>query len=123
MPNELDTTRKELPPIRDALSGDSRQLAFTVVDGDGNSVDISDADVEWSLHTRAYAASETVLDGDDASVTIQTDGVIDPEEGEFRVDIDASASETLYGDYYHRPRIEQADGSVASWLGEIVLTG
>ena len=115
----------DLPAIEDFLSGDSRSLTFTVVDAAGDPVDISNATVSWSMSERAYqdASDSTVLDGSDAGVELVTDSRVDTTAGEWEVRIDPAATEDdIYGTYYHRPVVEQADGSTATWRGKLVIT-
>jgi hypothetical protein len=114
-----------LPDIDDWLSGDSRTLAFTVVDADGNAVDISAATVSWTLHNRAYqdASDSTVLSGSDSGVELVTDSRVDTANGEWEVRVsDDATTDDIYGEYFHRPVVEQADGSVAAWRGRIVIS-
>jgi hypothetical protein len=115
----------DLPAIEDFLSGDSRTLAFTVVDASGDPVDISNASVSWSLHERAYqdASDSTVLDGSDSGVELVTDSRVDTTAGEWEVRIDPSATDDgIYGQYWHRPVVEQQGGSTATWRGKLIIT-
>lgn len=122
--HELDIYAFELPTIEDFLSGDSRTLAFQVVDGDGTGVGITAATVTWGLFEREYQteSADAILTESDGDVTVVTSGSVDPTVGEFKVQLSPAASEDLWGEYYHRPKVEQADGSVAKWRGELVLT-
>ena len=52
MVHELTQYDFELPAIEDAFAGDSRTLAFQVVDADGSGVDISGATVLGVLSLR-----------------------------------------------------------------------
>jgi len=124
MPHNLDLYDFTLPKIDSWLSGDSRTLAFVVTDAAGNPVDISNADISWLLAERAYIddASDAVVSGADSGVEIVTDSRVDTTQGEFEVRVDAEATENIYGEYHQRPEVEQADGTRASWSGEIVLT-
>ena len=124
MPHQLDRFAFELPEIDSWLSGDDRALVFQVVDSDGTPVDISTATVEWFLFDRAYQdnPANAVLTGDDSGVELVTDSRVDSENGVWEVRIDGAASEDLYGGYYHRPAVEQSDGSRASWRGSLTIT-
>jgi hypothetical protein len=124
MPHQLSQFAFELPDIDEWLSGDDRSLVFQVVDGDGNPVDISTASVEWTLYERAYNDDPTtaVLSGSDSGVELVTDNRVDTTNGEWEVRIDGAATADLYGTYWHRPAVEQTDGSSASWRGEILIT-
>jgi len=124
MPHQLDRFAFELPTVDEWLSGDDRVLQFVVTDGDGDPVDISTATVEWGLWDRAYEddPADAVLTGDDSGVELVTDSRVDSENGEWEVRIDGAASADLYGTYWHRPAVEQSDGSKASWRGKISIT-
>ena len=113
-----------LPTIDDWVAGDDRELVFRVVDAEGDPVDISQADVAWRLFERAYhdAESDAVLSGSDSGVELVTDSRVDTSAGQWAVRVDGAATNDEWGAFYHRPRVEQADGTVASWRGEIVLT-
>lgn len=122
--HDLELYDFELPTIEDALAGDSRTLAFQVVDADGNGVDITAATVSWALFEREYQsdASDAVIDESDSEVSVVTDDGVDPTLGEFEVRLDPGATDALWGEFYHRPKVTQADGSVVSWRGELILT-
>ena len=123
--HDLDLHRFGLPEISEFFAGDDRALAFRVVDGDGNGVDISGATVEWALFRRQYEkrpASTPVLSGSDEGVELVTDDRVDTESGQWEVRLDDSASDGLVGEYWHRPRVIQSDESTASWRGRIILT-
>lgn len=124
MPHQLDLYSFELPAIEDWLAGDNRVLDFVVTDADGNAIDISNATVSWSLFDRAYQndPANAIISGDDADVEIVTDTRVDTTAGEFEVRLDSSATESLYGEYWHRPVVEQSDGSTAKWRGRAILT-
>jgi len=124
MPHELDVYDFELPAVKDWLAGDNRTLAFQVVDGAGNPVDLTDATVAWRLFEREYQddPEDAVLSGDDGTVELVTDSRVDSENGEWEVRLDTGATPDLYGEYYHRPEVIQSDGSQATWRGEVVVT-
>jgi len=125
MVHEVSIYDFELPEIEDWLAGDDRTLAFQVVDGDGNAVDISTATVSFGLFDREYeddAADAVVSDGD-SSVEVVTDSRVDTVDGEFVVHIDGEATEDdIYGEYYQRAVVEQSDGTLASWRGRVIIT-
>lgn len=114
----------ELPEIDDWLSGDDRVLAFRVVGADGDPVDISNADVSWMLFDRPYAddPADAVLSGDDSGVELVTDSRVDTANGEWEVRVDGDATAELWGEFTHRPVVEQSDGTSASWIGTAILT-
>lgn len=123
MTHEVSVYDFELPTIDDWLAGDDRTLAFTVTDGDGNSVDIQDATVYWEVFERPYQtdSANTVLDGGDSDVEIVTDSRVDSSKGEFEVRVDGEATDDIWGAYWHRPRVEEEDGSEVRWRGKIIL--
>jgi len=122
--HDLELYDFELPTIEDALAGDSRTLAFRVVDADGSGVDITPATVGWALFEREYQSesADAVIDESDSEVSVVTSGSVDPTLGEFEVRLDPGATDAVWGEFYHRPEVEQADGSVVSWRGELILT-
>jgi hypothetical protein len=125
VPHQLTQYDYELPDIEAWISGDSRTLAFQVVDADGDGVDISGASVSWAMYRRAYEddPANAVLTGSDSGVELVTDNRVNSAEGDWEVRINPSATEAdIYGQYFHRPSVEQSDGSRASWRGRIVLT-
>jgi hypothetical protein len=124
MPHDLNRTAFELATVDEWLSGDDRTLAFQVVDGDGNTLDIGNATVSWEMYDRPYHddPADAVLDGSDSGVELVTDARVDTSAGEWEVRIDGEATDDLYGDYWHRPAVEQPDGTEATWRGKIELT-
>lgn len=114
----------ELPRIEDFLAGDSRTLAFQVVDQNGNGVDISNATVSWALYERAYQSDpgQAILSDADSGVETVTDNRVDTSVGEWEVRLDDNATDGEWGRLYHRPTVEQQDGTEANWFGELVLT-
>jgi hypothetical protein len=122
--HELEQYQFELPRIEDALAGDSRTLAFQVVDGDGDGVPISAATISWALFDRKYQSdpADAILSDADSDVSLVTSGSVDPTVGEFEVSLAPAATADTWGEFYHRPEVEQADGSIVSWRGELVLT-
>lgn len=122
--HDLSQHVAELPAIDDWLSGDDRVLAFRVVDADGNAVDISNATVGWSLFARPYHddPADAVLSDADSGVELVTDSRVDTSNGEWEVRVDGAATADRWGEFTHRPVVEQSDGTRASWRGEIVLS-
>lgn len=124
MVHELSQYAFELPGVTEWLSGDDRVLAFQVVDEDGTGQDISSATVQWRLFDRAYQddSADAIVTESDSGVEVVTDTRVDTSIGEFEVRVDGDVTAEEWGEYYHRPIVEQADGTRASWRGEVVLT-
>ena len=124
MPHSLDPSAFILDDVVDFLAGDSRVLSFTLTDGNGNPVDVSNATIEYRWFEREYQTGDSaaVLTGDDADVEIVTDNRVDTTAGEFEIRLDPSATVDLYGDYYQKARVVQEDESEASWVGRINIT-
>lgn len=122
--HDLDIYDHTLPDIDDAFSGDSRTLSFQVTDGNGDGVDISNATVTWGLWDREYLDddADAELTQADSGVEVVTDNRVDTSIGQFEIRLDPQATEDLWGDFYHRPAVEQSDGSVASWRGVLTIT-
>lgn len=122
--HDLSQYRFTLPQIDDWIAGDDRILAFRVVGGDGDPVDISAATPTWELHDRPYTddSADAVLDGSDAGVEVVTDNRVNTEQGEWEVRLDGDATDDMWGEFTHRPEVEDADGNIASWKGAVVLT-
>jgi len=123
MATDLDIATGDDLPTVEMLAGDSRTLAFQVVDADGTGVDISGATVTWGLFAREYLddPADAELTGGDSGVEIVTDARVETTNGEFEVRLAPGATEDIWGRYYHRPEVEQQDGSVASWRGPLII--
>ena len=124
MATQISPYDYDLPETRDINAGDSRTFAFTVVDADGNPVDISNATVTWALFNRPYQddPADAVLSGDDADVEVVTDNRVDTTAGEFEIRLEPSATEELWGEFTQRPEVVQLGGSTASWRGTVVVS-
>jgi len=124
MPHQLERYAFQLPEVEEWLAGDSRILAFQVVNDNGDGVDISNAAVSWALFQRSYKSdpADAVLSDSDSDIKIVTDNRVDTSIGEFEVRLDPAATEDLYGEYYQRPEVVDADGNTASWRGTVTIT-
>jgi hypothetical protein len=122
MVHEITPSRVTLAPIEAWPTGDSRTLAFTVaVDDQGTPKDLSNDTIRWSLLRKPYAErSDAVVTDADAGVTLQTDGVVDPTAGEFRVDV-AEDVVTGWGPRWQRVVVDPPDDSRQSWRGPVTL--
>lgn len=124
MAHDISIYEFELPDLDDWFAGDSHQIDFAVVE-DGTAVDITNSTLEWRLFERAYETGDAaaVLTDSDSDVTIiDTAPLADPENGEWSVRLDGTATEDLYGDYYMRPVVDPQGFSRASWRGEVTVT-
>jgi len=124
MVHELSQYIAMLPDVENWLAGDDRVLAFQVVDSNGGGVDISTATVAWDLFERPYQTdpAEAVASGTDNDVTLITDSRVDSTAGRFEVRVDGSVTADEWGRYTQRPSVEQSDGTVASWIGAVVIS-
>ena len=121
MVTQLSPQRFDLPKIDGWAAGDNRQLSF-VVTQDGDPKDITTDDIRWQLLERPYHDSDdAVLSGDSDAVDIRRDSVVDAEAGEFRVDIGASATVGLWGEYTQRVVVDPPNDTQQTWRGGVVL--
>ena len=121
MVTQLSPQRFDLPKIDGWAAGDNRQLSF-VVTQDGEPKDITTDDIRWQLLERPYHDStDAVLSGESSGVEIRTDSVVDPEAGEFRVDIAASATSGLWGEFTQRVVVDPPNDTQQTWRGGVVI--
>ena len=121
MVTQLSPQRFDLPKIDGWAAGDNRQLLF-VVTQDGDPKDITTDDIRWQLLERPYHDStDAVLSGESSGVEVRRDGVVDPEAGEFRVDIGASATSGLWGEYTQRVVVDPPSDTQQTWRGSVVI--
>lgn len=118
--HELEPSRSTLPPIEDWRTRDSRRLRYTVaIDSEGTPKDLSNDDVYWELLEKPYnPRADAVLTGESAGVEVRRTAVVDPESGEFRVDV-AEDTITEWGRRWQRVTIDPPEESRQSWLGPI----
>lgn len=120
MVHELSPSRSTLPPVEDWRTLDSRRLRYVVaVNEDGLAKDLTNDSIYWELLRKPYHAREdAILTEESSGVTLQRDGVVDPEAGEFRVDVAEDVIES-WGPRWQRVTIDPPDESRQSWLGLI----
>lgn len=117
----LQTTAVEIPSIDDWIATDSRQLSFTVTVENGPK-DITEDEVEWFLTEKSYEGrADAVLSDTDGEVTIQRETVVDPEAGEFRVDVAEDALAGEWGEYHQHVVVDPLGDSRQSWRGDVAL--
>ena len=121
MVTQLSPQRFDLPKIDGWAAGDNRQLLF-VVTQNGEPKDITADDIRWQLLERPYHDStDAVLSGDSEGVEIRREGVVEAEAGEFRVDIGASATVGLWGEYTQRVVVDPPNDTQQTWRGGVVI--
>lgn len=92
--------------------GDSHILEVTVIDVDGDAVDITGTDIRWQLAKNVRAADPLIAKAVGDGITI-----VNGPTGRFDVAIDPEDTLVLKGGYYHEAEVD--DGGVIS----TVLTG
>jgi len=121
MPTQLSPDRNDLPPVSGWPQSDSRQLSFTVTQ-DGTAKDISNDEIEWYLLERSYDdPTDAVLSPSDSRVEVRTTAVVDPTQGEFRVDIAEDEDSELWGEYHQLVVVDPPGDSRQSWRGPVVI--
>jgi len=88
---------------------------------DGDPRDITNDSVSWRLQRRPYDASETVIDGDSAGVTVNTDQTVDPTVGEIRVDIAEGTLTGEWGEYTQVITVDPPDDTKLTWRGGVLV--
>lgn len=96
------------------VQGDTQYFVVSVVDGNGNAVDLTGADIEYTLSHKDATVTKTR--GDDVSVT-------DAVAGEFEVHLKPSDTTDISGAGSHSVEITDSDGDVATVLsGAVSIT-
>jgi len=92
------------------FSGNHKTLHCTVLDEDGNAVDITGATIVWALANHENSKSRLITYTSPTNVTI-----VAPLLGTFDVSIQGPATEALKsGEYYHEARVTSSGGSVTT---------
>ena len=122
MVHELSPSRSDLPPIDDWRTEDSRTLSYVVaVDDAGTPKDLTNDAVRWSLLEKPYHTRDAAILTDESDgVTLHRETVVDPEAGEFRVDVAADAVDA-WGTRYQRVTIDPPDDSRQTWVGPVTV--
>jgi len=122
MPHELSAARDTLSAITGWPASNSRQIMFTVVLGDETGKDITSDTLRWGLLNRRYEdISDAVVSDADSDVTLRMSGVVDPTDGEFRVDVAEDTLSDEWGEYWQRVIVDPAGDTKQSWVGKVIL--
>lgn len=100
--------------------GDTKVLKVTVLDEDGNAVNITGVDIRWWM-----AKNVKKLDADVLIKKSTTDGIsiTDGPNGKFEVTIEPEDTETLKaGSYYHEAEVDDAGVISTVMTGKATLT-
>ena len=123
MVHELEPSRSELPPVDDWRTRDSRTLSYVVaVDEAGTPKDLTNDAVRWSLLRKPYhERDQAILTDESDGVDLRRESVVDPEAGEFRVDV---TEDTVvgWGPRFQRVTIDPPDASRQTWVGRVAVT-
>jgi len=108
----------EISPQIELPRGDARVLPFSVTDSDtGDVVDLTDAEIDWGLYTRAE--NTPVLELSDPGVSIQTR---DNTNGAFEIKLDSTTTTDLdLGLYKEYLTITDENGNRTTFIGQIQL--
>ena len=99
-----------------AMAGDSIAIEVTVVDQDGDAVDLTGAAISYVIKSTAKAATDELL-------LTTTDGSITVAANVFTVTSEPSDTDLLEGAYYQECEIILADGRVfTSFTGNIYFS-
>ena len=100
------TVVKLVPQDFELVSGNDKNLNFSVLDQDDVVVDLTGATIAWSMSRTNKSKSELITLLSPADITIT-----DPVNGKFTVTIKDTDSEALQGgDYYHEARVTSTAG-------------
>jgi len=101
------TVLKLVPQDFELVSGNDKNLNFTVLDQDDIAVDLSGATIAWSMSNSAKNKTPLVNLLSPADITIT-----DAPNGKFTVAIKDTDTESFTGgDYYHEARVTSSGGS------------
>lgn len=102
-------------------SGDTRVFPFVVPDEDsdvdGARKDITAATISWKLEKTA--SGTVVLSDSDSGVSTT---ITDASNGEFEVEVDKTATESLEGTYREIIKITDSAGNRSSWAGRVEIS-
>ena len=91
-------------------SGDSRNLIINVVDENNNPINLTESVIEWVLISNGLVLLKKSID---KGITLSK-----PAEGQFKIIIDSSDTDSLSGTYNHLARVTTTDGE-----SSIVISG
>lgn len=95
-------------------SGDKKIVAFSIVDADGNPLDLSDYGVEWLMQEDQYDYNPFI----ERSTTDSSIIITDVPNGQGYFTLEPEDTESVQGRYYHELFVTKVDGSQLT-----VLTG
>ncbi len=98
---------KLVPQDFELVSGNDKNLNFTVLNQDDNVVDLTGATIAWSMSRSATNKTPLINYVSPTNITIT-----DATNGLFSVDIQRADTEALKGgEYYHECRVQSAAGN------------
>ena len=103
----------EISKVEHVPLGDTKVLPFSVTE-DGSALNLSGAEIEWSI--RLDRGDDAALSLDDSGVSIDRDD----SDGEFEITLAESATSSL-SERVYRERVEITDneGNRTTWRGQI----
>lgn len=106
-----------LPASERIPQGDARKIPFRIVDGDGNPVNLTAADIVYELRERAPYDPELSLSDSGVSIVDR-----DNDAGEFAIKLDTGATGDLEPQTYReRLRVTDSNGNQTTWIGEVPI--
>lgn len=89
-------------------SGDTKHIVVTVVDGDGDVLNIAGAAISWVLQQNVDSLPLIAKSVDDGII------LSDPAHGEFTIALAPANTANLSGRYYHEAEMTDAAGAVST---------
>lgn len=91
------------------FAGDTKVVQITVLDADGDPVDITSATIKWQA-ARSLGKSPVITKATGGSGVSITDAA----NGVFEVTLSGSDTEDLKGDYYFEAEVTASDGTIST---------
>ena len=92
-------------------SGDTKLLEITVLDQDGDPVDLTGATVKWQM-AKKVTSDTPVLSKEIGSGVV----IMNPTAGRFDISLQPADTAAIKGAYYHEAEITESGGDVATVL-------